>query len=214
MQHRVRLQPILLLLLSVTAFTQSPLQQLRDQLVATNGWRDHDVVTVISQRALNDTAQRMAGLEIKLSNGVAMKINSVALELKPAAALVQLGVEVDPSSKLKSARFRLFGKLGSGEIRGANFRLPFQLTDVAFGSEDAKSLSLLKLLLREWLSPEKWNTVLPPLEIPLQLHPTIEIPAATLEANGEMPMTLETPAYQLKVDFMLAALGLRLAVNP
>lgn len=207
MQHRFRLQPILLLL-SVVAFAQSPLQQLRDQLVATNGLRDNDVVAVISQRALNDTAQRMAGLEIKLSNGVAMKISSVTLELKPAAALVQLGVEVDPSSQLKSARFRLSGKLGSGEIRGANLRLPFQLTDVAFGTEDTKSLSLLKLLLREWLLPEKWNAVLPPLEIPLQLNPTIDIPATTLEANGEMPMTLETPAYQLKVDFTLAALAI------
>lgn len=208
MQYRFRLQPILLLLLSVATLAQSPLQRLRDQLVATNGWRESDVVAVIGQRALNDTAQRMAGLEIKLSNGVAMKINSVGLELKPAVALIKLGVEVDPSSKFKSASFRLSGKLGSGEMRGANLRLPFQLTDVAFGSEDTKSLSLLKLLLRDWLSPEKWNAVLPPLEIPLQLNPTIDIPAATLEANGEMPMTIATPVYQVKVEFTLAALAI------
>ena len=210
MQHRFRLQPVLLLLLlSVTAFAQSAplasLQHLRDQLIATNGLRDNDVVALISQRALNDTAQRMAGLEIKLSNGVMMKINSVALELKPAAAWVKLGVEVDPSSKLKSAKFRLVGKLGSGEIHGANLRLPFQLTDVAFGSEDAKSLSLLKVLLRDWLSPEKWNAVLPPLNIPLQLNPTINIPAAIFESNGDLPMTIATPAYQIKVRFWLAS---------
>jgi hypothetical protein len=193
------------------ALAQAPtasLRQLRDQLIATNGWRNHDVVAVISQRALNDTAARMAGLEIKLSNGVTMKLNAVALELKPAIAQVKLGVEVNPSSKFKAAKFRLFGKLGSGEINGANLRLPFQLTDVAFGSEDSASLSLLKLLLRDWLAPEKWNDVLPPLEIPLQLNPTIEIPAATFEANGEMPMTLETPAYQVKVEFTLAALAI------
>ena len=213
MPYRFRFQPIiLLLLLSVASLAQSTsltsLRQLRDQLVATNGWRDHDVVAVISQRAINDTAQRMKDLEIKLSNGVMMKITSASLALKPAAALIQLGVEVDPSSKFKTAKFRLSGRLGGGEINGANLRLPFQLTDVAFGSEDTKSLSLLKILLRDWLLPAKWNDVLPPLEIPLQLNPTIEIPAATFEANGEMPMTLETPAYQLKVNFTLAALAI------
>lgn len=212
MQHRFRLQLIfgLMLWLSVATLAQgnhlSALQQLRDQVIAANGWRDHDVVALLSQRVLNDTAQRLTGLEIKLSNGVTMKLNSVALELKPAAALVQLGVEINPSSKLKSAKFRLLGKLGSGEMHGATVRLPFQLTDVAFGSDDAKSLSLLKLLLRDWLSPEKWNAVLPPLEIPLQLNPTIDLPAATFEAHGELPMTLETPAYQVKVEFWLAAL--------
>ncbi len=208
MQYRFRFQSILLLLVSVATFAQSPLQQLHDQLVATNGWRDHDVVAVISQRALNDTAQRMTGLEITLSNGIVMKLHSMSLELKPAAALVKLGVEVNPASKFKAAKFRLSGTLGSGETRGANLRLPLQLTDVAFGSEDTKSLSLLKILLRDWLAPEKWNDVLPPLEIPLQLHQTIEIPAATFEANGEMPMTITTPAYQLKVEFTLAALAI------
>jgi hypothetical protein len=213
MPHRFRFQPSFwLLLLSVAAFAQSTqlgsLQQLRDQLVASNGWREHDVVAVISQRALNDTAARMAGLEIMLSNGVMMKLNSVALELKPAVAHVKLGVEVNPSSKFKAAKFRLSGTLGSGEMRGANLRLPFQLTDVAFGAEDSKSLSLLKLLLRDWLLPAKWNDVLPPLEVPLQLNPTIDLPAATFESNGELPMTITTPAYQLKLDFTLAALAI------
>jgi hypothetical protein len=209
MRHRVRFQSLLLvLLLGVAGFAQSPLQQLRDQLVASNGWRDHDVVAVISQRALNDTAARMAGLEITLSNGVTMKLNAVALELKPAVAHVKLGVEVNLSSKFRSAKFRLSGTLGSGEMRGVNLRLPFQLTEVAFGSEDSASLSLLKILLRDWLAPEKWNAVLPPLEIPLQLNPTIDIPSATFESNGELPMTIATPAYQLKLDFTLAALAL------
>jgi hypothetical protein len=209
MPHRFRLQSIVfLLLLSALAFAQNPLQQLRDQLIAANGWRDHDVVAVISQRALNDTAQRLTGLEITLSNGVVMKLNSMSLELKPAAALVKLSVEVNPSSKFKAARFRLSGTLGSGELRGGSLRLPFQLTDVAFGSEDTQSLSLLKVLLREWLVPAKWNDVLPPLEIPLQLNPTIEIPAATFEANGELPMTITTPAYQLQIHFTLAALAI------
>ena len=203
---------LLLLLLSAASLAQNTpltsLRQLRDQLVTTNGWRDHDVVAVLSQRALNDTAGRMSGLEITLSNGVAMKLGAVALELKPAVALVKLGVEVNPSSKFKSAHFRLSGRLGSGEIHGANLRFPFQLTEVAFGSEDSKSLSLLKLMLRDWLKPAKWNEVLPPLEVPLQLKPTIDIPAATFESNGELPMTMVTSAYQLKLDFTLAALAI------
>lgn len=214
MRHCFRLQLIfwLPLWLSVAMFAQSnqlsALQQLRDQVNAANGWRDHDVVAVISQRALNDTAQRLIGLEIKLSNGVVMKFTSVALELKPAAALVKLGVEVKPSNTFKSASFRLSGQLGSGAVQGGNLRLPFQLTDVAFGSEDIKSLTLLKLLLRDWLAPEKWNAVLPPLEIPLQLNPVINIPAATFEAGGEMPMTIETPTYQVNVGLTLAALAI------
>ena len=204
---RFQLTLLLTLLLSFAVYAQAnSLKQLRDQLVATNGWREADAVAIISERALNDTAQRMAGLEIRLANGAVMKITSIQLALQPAAALVQLGIQVDPSSKLKTAHFRLTGKLGSGEIHGANLRLPFQLTDVAFG--DAKSLSPMKLLLRDWLSPEKWNAVLPPLEIPLQLNPTIDLPAATFEAAGDMPMTIETPAYQVKVEFWLAAFAI------
>lgn len=209
MQIAFRLRRILLLfgLLSLTAYAQSPaLRQLRDQIVATNGWRTADVLAVISERALNDTAQRLAGLEIKLSNGAVMKLTAIAVELQPATAFVKLGVQVDPSSKFKTAHFRLQGRLGSGEVQGANLRFPFHLTDVAFGTDDGKNLSLMKLFLRDWLVPEKWNAVLPPLEIPLQLNPTIDLPAATFEAGGEMPMTIAMSAYQVKLDLTLATL--------
>ncbi len=191
---------------AVIGLAQTPtmsLRQLRDQLVATNELRDADVVAIVSEHAFNDTAQRMKGLEIKLANGVVMKINSVAIELKPAAALVKLGVQAEVSSKVKPINFRLSGKLGSGEISGSHLRLPYQLTDVALGAEDSKSATVLKFLLSEWLAPAKWNSVLPPLEIPLQLKQTIEIPAATFESNGEMPMTLTTPAYQINLEFWL-----------
>ncbi len=181
----------------------SSLQQLRDQLISTEGLREADVVAIVSEHAFNDTAERMKGLEIKLANGVVMKINSVAIELKPAAAFVKLIVQAEASSKIKPVNFRLSGKLGNGEISGAHLRLPFQLTDVSLGAEDSKSAAVLKYLLSEWLAPTKWNSVLPPLEIPLQLKQTIEIPAATFESNGEMPMTLTTPAYQLPVEFWL-----------
>lgn len=207
MQIAFRLRRILLLfgLLSLMAHAQS-LRQLRDQIVATNGWRTADVLAVVSERALNDTAQRLAGLEIKLSNGAVMKLTAIAVELQPATAFVKLGVQVDPSSKFKTAHFRLQGRLGSGEVQGANLRFPFHLTDVAFGTDDGKNLSLMKLFLRDWMVPEKWNAVLPPLEIPLQLNPTIDLPAATFEAGGEMPMTIAMPTYQVKLDLTLAAL--------
>ncbi len=196
----------LLFVFNVIGFAQaanSSLQQLRDQLVATNSLRDADVIAIVSEHAFNDTAQRMKGLEIKLANGVVLKINSVAIELKPAAAFVKLIVQAEASSKIKPVNFRLSGKLGSGEISGVHLRLPFQLTDVALGAEESKSATVIKYLLSEWLAPAKWNSVLPPLEIPLQLKQTIEIPAATFESNGELPMTLTTPAYQFKVEFWL-----------
>ena len=196
----------LLFVFNVVGFAQaanSSLQQLRDQLVATNGLRDADVIAIVSEHAFNDTAQRMKGLEIKLANGVVLKINSVAIELKPAAAFVKLGVQAEASTRIKPVNFRLSGKLGNGEISGAHLRLPFQLTDVALGAEESKSATVIKYLLSEWLAPAKWNSALPPLEIPLQLKQTIEIPAATFESNGEMPMTLTTPAYQFNLEFWL-----------
>ena len=179
------------------------LQQLRDQLVATNSLRDADVLAIVSEHAFNDTAERMKGLEIKLANGVTLNINSVAIELKPAVALVKMVVQAEASTKIKPVNFRLSGKLGNGEISGAHLRLPFQLTDVSLGAEESKSALVLKYLLSEWLAPAKWNSVLPPLEIPLQLNQTIEIPATTFESNGEMPMTLTTPAYQFNLEFWL-----------
>ena len=181
----------------------SALQQLRDQLISTDSLRDADVVAIVNERAFNNTAQRMKGLEIQLANGVTLKIISAAIELKPAVALVKMVVQAEASTKLKPVNFRLSGKLGNGEISGAHLRLPFQLTDVSLGAEESKSATVLKYLLSEWLAPAKWNSVLPPLEIPLQLNQTIDIPATTFESNGEMPMTLTTPAYQFNLEFWL-----------
>ena len=181
----------------------SALQQLRDQLISTDSLRDADVVAIVNERAFNNTAQRMKGLEIQLANGVTLKIISAAIELKPAVALVKMVVQAEASTKLKPVNFRLSGKLGNGEITGAHLRLPFQLTDVSLGAEESKSATVLKYLLSEWLAPAKWNSVLPPLEIPLQLNQTIEIPATTFESNGELPMTLTTPAYQFNLEFWL-----------
>ncbi len=197
---------LLLFIFSGVVFAQtanSSLQQLRDQLVATNGLRDADVVAIVSEHAFNDTAQRMKGLEIRLANGVLLKIDSVAIELKPAVALVKMVVQAEASTKLKPVNFRLSGKLGNGEISGSRLRLPYHLTDVSLGAEESKSAAVLKFLLSEWLAPAKWNAILPPLEIPLQLNQTIDIPATTFESNGEMPMTLTTPAYQFNLEFWL-----------
>ncbi len=186
------------------AFAQTPtsaLQQLRDQLVATNGLRDADVVAVFSEKALNDFAQRLIGLEVKHPKGINLKINAVAIELKPAVALVTITVQAEPSVKIKSVNLRLSGKMGTGEMRGNSLRVPFELTDVDFGNEDSKLNGMMKLLLGDWLKPEHWNSTLPPLEIPLQLKQDLEIPAATFEANGELSMTVNTPAYKANVEF-------------
>src|SRR5581483_2631777 len=50
------------------------------------------------------------------------------------------------------------------------------------------------------------DAVLPPLEIPLNLSESLEIPAARFDVEGTMPMEITTPAYQVKVNLTLAAL--------
>jgi hypothetical protein len=180
------------------------LKRLRDQLAATQALGDADVVAVIGERALAATAERLGGLEIKLSNGALLRVTSVTLELRNAAASVQLGIEARPPSLTAAAlSLQLTGRLGGGEVNGSRLRLPFQLTEVAFGGG---TTPLLQTFFREWLSPERWNAALPPLEIPLQLSEVIELPAARFDVEGQVPMEITTPPYRVQADFTLAAM--------
>jgi hypothetical protein len=180
------------------------LKRLRDQLAATRSLGDADVVAVIGERALAETAARLSGLEIKLSNGSLLRVTSVALELRNAAAVVRLGVEARPPALTAALGFQVAGRLGGGEVNGSRLRLPFELTEVALGGGPAPPL--LRTFFREWLSPERWNAALPPLEIPLQLSEVIELPAARFDVEGQMPMEITTPAYRVQADFTLAAM--------
>jgi hypothetical protein len=217
---RKRKKPRLCALLALCAaitpiFAQAPpdlqsLRQLRGQLAATNALRDADVVAVIGERPVRETAARLNGLEIKLANGAVLRVTSVALELHHAAAQVKFGVEARPSAATPVAvNLRVSGRLGGGEVSGSNLRLPFQLTDVSLGGDDsnrASSPSTLRTLFGEWLSPERWNAALPPLEIPLRLSEELEIPASRFDVVGQVPMEVTTPAYRVKAAFTLAAL--------
>jgi len=136
---------------------------------------------------------------------------------------VQLGVQASSSASGPPVlSLRLSGRLGNGEINGARLRLPFQLTEVAFGSGEQSS-PIWRNLFGDWLSPAAWNAALPPLEVPLELSEVVEIPAARFEVEGAMPMEISTEAYQARIDFSVtalmmlqgrAALGLRLAPAP
>jgi|GEM_PF-1244614 len=182
------------------------LRQLRDQLAASDSLRDADVVAVLSQRTLAAAARQLIGLEVTLAGGALLRLTSVVTELKPAAALVRLGVQASPSAGGPAALdLSLTGRLGSGEINGSALRLPFQLTEVSLGSGEQPS-PLLRGLFSDWLSPERWNAALPPLEIPLELSEVMEIPAGRFDVEGTMPMEIATPAYQVRVNFAVISL--------
>jgi len=181
------------------------LKQLHKQLSALEAGPEADLTAIISERALTAVARRMSGLEIELANGARLQVTTVELTLKTGAALVQVGVKAYPAGNLAGVDLRLSGSLGSGEASAGRLRLPFRLTEVTPGEQGSASVPLLQSLLRDWLSPERWNATLPPVELPLQLSETLELPAASFEVGGQMPMTVTTPAYRVKADFSLAA---------
>src|SRR5262245_60093816 len=73
------------------------LRRLRDQLQISNSLRDADAVVVIGERAIIEAAQRLVGLEILLSNGSTLRVTSVEGELKPAAAILKVGLQAKSS---------------------------------------------------------------------------------------------------------------------
>lgn len=208
LQHH--LSVLLSLCAIATAFAQAQpdlasLKQLHNQLSSTNSLSNSDVIVIINEHALSATAERLSGLEIKLANNGLLRIKTIAVELRNATANVKIGVQAQPSANSAAINFQVSGKLGNGEIADAHLRLPFRLTDVAF-AEDASQTSMLRTLFRDWLSAERWNAVLPPLEIPLQLSQELLIPASRFDVDGQFPMQVSTPDYQIKINFTLAAM--------
>jgi len=180
-----------------------------------------DALAVISERALAETARQLIGLEIKLANGALLRLTGIETEIKPAAALVRLAVQARPAPDSPTAvSLQLTGRLESGTGGGAAWRMPFRIDRVALASAPA---SWLSDLLSDWLSPQRWDAALPPLEIPLELSETLEIPAGRFDVGGEFPMEIATPASRVRVDLIVsalhfldgrAALALRLAPAP
>src|SRR5437870_8641729 len=113
------------------------LRQLRDQLADSDTLSEADVVVILGQRVLEEAAQQLVGLEVKLASGAVLRLTSVAIEMKPVAAFVRIGVQASPSAGVPAAlNLRLTGRLtgrmnGSlmrGAASGTSLRLPFQLT--------------------------------------------------------------------------------------
>jgi hypothetical protein len=186
------------------------LRQLRDQLAASPTLGEADAVVILGQRALAEAAEQLVGLEIKLASGALLRLTSVAVEMKPAAALVRLGVQaISSTNGGATLNLRLTGRLTaplmSSPASGASLRLPFQLTEMVLGSGEQLS-PLLRNLFGDWLAPEKWNAALPPLEVPLELSEVMEIPARRFDVEGRMPMEVNTSAYQVRMNFSLASL--------
>jgi hypothetical protein len=178
------------------------LKRLRDELRLTDSLRDADVTVILSERTIIEAARQIVGLEILLANGGILRVTSVDGELKPAAAIVKIGVQAKSSVTLN---LELTGRLGTGEIRNGVFQMPFRIVDVSLMNGRFSSL-FLKTLLGSWLSPDKWEEELPPLEIPLEINEAMRIPPSRISVEGSLPMEITTPEYRSQLQFALTAL--------
>ncbi len=178
------------------------LRRLRDQLQITNSLRDADAIVVLGERAIIEAAQQLVGLEFVLSNGSLLRITSVEGEMKPAAAILKVGLQAKSSV---TVNLQLIGRINSGEITRDALRMPLKVTEVKLMNGRFSSL-FLKALLGEWLKTETWNDELPAIELPLEISETIEVPANRFDVAGEMPMEIATPAYQALLNFSLTSL--------
>lgn len=180
------------------------LRRLRDELQLTDSLRQADIVMMIGERAIIEAARQFVGLEIVLANGSTLRITSVDAELKPAAAVVKIGVQARSTI---TVNLQLTGRLGVGEAgTGPNggYQLPFQITEVSLMNGRLSSL-LLKTLFGEWLGPAKWNEELPSLELPLEISESLDIPVGRFDVEGSLPMEITTPAYHAPLKFAITS---------
>src|SRR5262245_36548939 len=119
------------------------LRKLRDELRATESLKNADVTIVIGERMLVRSAKQMEGLEIQLPRNGVLHLNSIGIELAPAAAIVKIDVQAKSSINVN---LLLTGRLGTGEIKGDLFQLPFQITEVSISEKSFTSLMLRKFL--------------------------------------------------------------------
>jgi hypothetical protein len=175
------------------------LRRLRDELTASESLRNADVTAILSERLIANSARQMEGLEIQLPRGGVLHLNSIGIELLPAAAIVKIGVQAKSSINVN---LLLTGRLGTGEVKGDLFQLPFQITDVSISEGTFTSL-FLRTFLGDWLTPKKWNEELPPLELPLEIGEALQIRASRFQVEGSLPMEISTPDYRSSLKFRL-----------
>jgi hypothetical protein len=175
------------------------LRRLRDELRASESLGNADVTVVMSERLIANSARQMEGLEIQLSRGGVLHLNSIGIELVPAAAIVKIGVQAKSSINVN---LLLTGRLGTGEVKGDLFQLPFLITEVSISDGTFTSL-FLRTFLGDWLTPKKWNEELPPLELPLEIGEALQIRASRFQVEGSLPMEISTPDYQSSMRFKM-----------
>jgi hypothetical protein len=175
------------------------LRKLRDELRVSGSLRNADVTVIMSERMIAQSARQMEGLEIQLSRGGVLHLNSIGIELVPAAAIVKIGVQAKSSVNVNLS---LTGRLGTGEVKGDLFQLPFQITEVSILDGNFTSL-FLRTFLGDWLTPKKWNEELPPLELPLEIGEALQIRASRFQVEGSLPMEISTPDYQSSLKFKI-----------
>jgi len=178
------------------------LRRLRDQLQLSRSLGDADALVVLGERAVIEAAQQLVGLEFTLANGNVLRLTSVEGELKPAAAMVKIGLQAKSSVTIN---LQLIGRINGGEIADGALRLPLRVSEVKLMNGRFSSL-FIKTLFGEWLKAETWNDELPAIEIPLEIAETMRIPASRFEVAGEMPMEIATPAYQAPLKFAVTSL--------
>ncbi len=178
------------------------LRSLRDKLQLGDSLRDSDITVILNERALSAAAQQLIGLEFLLSKGGVLKVTSVESELKPAAAIVKIGIQAKTSV---TVNLQLIGRINSGELEKGSLRLPLRVTEVKLMNGKLSSL-FMKTLFGEWLDPGKWNKELPAIEIPTDIAETMRIPAGHFDVGGEIPMEISTPDYEAPLKFTVTSL--------
>ena len=195
------------------------LRKLCHALRASDSLRNEDVIVVMKEKTVIEAARQIVGLEILLSNGGLLRVTSLDGELKPAAAMIKIGVQAKSSI---SVNLLLSGYLGPAEIKDNALLLPFRITDISLTNNSVSSL-FLKTLIGDWGSPKKWNEELPPLEIPLEVAGAMQIPAGQLNIDSSPPMEISTPLYRSPLNLAITsfyvldkrmAIGLRLVDGP
>ncbi|MCI0664060.1 MAG: hypothetical protein L0220_23640, partial [Acidobacteria bacterium] len=195
------------------------LRRLRDEIRLSDSLRSADVTVVMGERMITNAARQLVGLQILMSNGGILQLTSIECELKPAAAVVKIGVQ---AKSTVSVNLLLTGRLGTGEMRDDVFQVPFRITNVDLTNGPFTSL-FLKTFLGSWLSPKKWNDELPPLEIPLEIAEAMQIRASRFNVEASPPMEISTPDYRSQLRFHISsllvldkrlALGLQMVQGP
>jgi len=195
------------------------LRTLCHQLRVSDSLRNEDVIVVMNEETVIEAARQIVGLEIVMANGGLLRVTSLEGQLKPAAAMIKIGVQAKSSITIN---LLLTGYLGAAEIKDNALHIPFRISDISL-TNNLVSSGFIKTFLGDWGTPNKWNKELPSLEIPLEVASEVQIPASQLNVDSSPPMEISTPLYRSPLNLAVTsfylldkrlAFGLRLVDAP